>query len=168
MKGIEMLAKDAIRNTLDMSERTISAYIGDLEDSDLLIRPVEGTNHMAWQLGHLIQTEHTVLEMIRPGAAPALPQGFAEGHGRECFTVDDPAKFLPVATYQELWKGQRATLKAILDSLSEEDLDAPSPERFKQIAPTMGTLLNLMGMHGLMHAGQFVAVRRLRKKPITI
>ena len=30
------------------------AYVQDLADADLLLRPVPGINHIAWQLGHLI------------------------------------------------------------------------------------------------------------------
>jgi hypothetical protein len=163
-----MHAKDVIRASLDTSERIINAYINDLDDADLLIRPVPGTNHIAWQLGHLIMTERFVVEFIKPGASPALPAGFEEGHGREKFNEDDTTKYLPRASYQELYRAQRAATKAVLDGLSDEALDAPAPERMQRIAPTIGTALNLMGNHPLMHCGQFVAVRRQKGKPVAI
>jgi len=41
-------AKDAIRQTLDLNERIVDKYVDDLDDADLLIRPVDGMNHIAW------------------------------------------------------------------------------------------------------------------------
>ncbi len=163
-----MHAKDVIRTTLDSSERVINAYINDLDDADLLVRPVAGANHIAWQLGHLILTEHNVIEAIQPGAAPALPPGFEAGHGRNCFGDDDASKYLPRASYQEIWRAQRAATKAVLDGLSDEALDAPAPERFHRVATTIGGVMNLMGTHPLMHSGQFAIVRRLKNKPVAI
>ncbi|MEW4568714.1 DinB family protein [Tautonia sp. JC769] len=163
-----MNAKDAIRNTIDMSAMIVDSYLKDLSDADLLVRPVEGMNHMAWQIGHLIGAERHFVELIRPGTSPALPADFPEGHGRDKFTEDDPAKFYSVAKYQELWGAQRQATLALLDSLSDEDLDRVDPEKFPPFAPTVGALMNMVGGHPLMHAGQFVAVRRKLGKPVAI
>ena len=38
----------------------------------------------------------------------------------------------------------------------------------REYAPTVGAVLNLIGVHDLMHAGQFVPVRRMHGKPIRI
>jgi hypothetical protein len=35
----------------------------------------------------------------------------------------------------------------------------------RQYAPTVGIVLMLLGSHGLMHAGQFVPIRRKLGKP---
>ena len=101
-----MNAKDAIRSTLQTGEFVVNAYVGDLDDADLLVRPVPGMNHIAWQLGHLIIAERGMVEGIRPGTLPPLPEGFEDGHGRQQFGEDDPAKFLPRARYLELMKAQ--------------------------------------------------------------
>jgi hypothetical protein len=163
-----MNAKDVTRYSLDQSQHIMDAYLGDLDDADLLIRPVEGMNHIAWQLGHLIQTERMIVESLKPGSSPPLPDGFEVGHGRQEFGKDDASAYLPRAKYQELWKAQRTATKAVLDSLPDSELDKPSPEPFRKIAPTVGTMLNLAGTHPLLHAGQFVSVRRKLKKPVTI
>ncbi len=33
-------------------------YLGDLTDADIMVRAIPDTNHIAWQLGHLIQSEN--------------------------------------------------------------------------------------------------------------
>ena len=66
-------------------------------------------------------------------------------------------------------KAQRDATKAVLDGLSDAELDAPGPERFRQMAPTVGVVMLLIGNHVLMHVGQFVSVRRhARSKPVAI
>lgn len=162
-----MNATDAIRNDLAMSQRIIDAYIGDLEDSDLLVRPLPEMNHIAWQLGHLIGSERNIVEMIKPGSCPPLPDDFNEGHGRKTYDVDDPSKFYTKSRYQELWKTQREATLAVLQSLTEEDLDR-TDDKFPAMAPSVGRLMGMCGTHPLMHAGQFVAVRRKLGKPVTI
>ena len=102
-----MNAKDVIRNTLDLSDHVFGAYLNDLDDSDLFVRPVPGMNHIAWQVGHLIATEHRSIELLRPGTSPALPEGFEDVHGKDGARSDDRAKFLTRDGYLALWKAQR-------------------------------------------------------------
>ncbi len=155
-----MEAKDVISRTLDSGDRFIGMYLDGLEDSDLLIRPVEGMNHIAWQLGHLIASEWRMIGAIRPGACPALPEGFAEAHSKDKAASDDPKNFLPKAEYVRLASIQREATKKVLSELSSSDLDTPSPEPLAKFAPTVGSVLLLVGTHHLMHVGQFVGVRR--------
>ena len=163
-----MNAKDVLSQTLGLNDAILNAYLGDLTDSDLLIRPVPGQNHIAWQMGHLISSERSMVEGIRPGSCPALPEGFDEAHNRDACTSDDPARFLSKARYLELYQAQRGATKALLESLGDSELDAPGPERLRKMAPTVGGTFTLIGNHVLMHVGQFVSVRRLLKKPVTI
>jgi uncharacterized damage-inducible protein DinB len=159
-------AKEIIRSTLDGSDRILKKYVDDLNDADLLVRPVEGMNHIAWQLGHLIWAERWFVEMVKPGVSPPLPEGFKEKHDKEGHESD--AGFATKAEYLSLWDAQRSATKKVLDDLSEEELAQPGPERFRTMAETVGALLNFAGTHALMHLGQFAAVRRKLKKPIVI
>jgi uncharacterized damage-inducible protein DinB len=162
-----MNAKDVIKNTLDTSDMILGTYVGDLADADFLLRPVAGMNHIAWQLGHLIEVEHRFVESLKPGSCPKLPDGFAEHHKTDQAQSDDPAHFATKAAYLNLWKAQRAATKAVLDALSDAELDEAKPG-LPPFAPTVGAVFNLLGTHPLMHAGQFVAVRRMLGKPVLI
>ena len=164
-----MTAKDVIRQTLTGSDMILTRYLDDLDDADLTFVPIEGMNPIAWQVGHLISSERGMVEALKPGSSPPLPEGFEAAHPRdEKERPTDPKAYKSKAEYLKLFKAQReATLKA-LDAVPDEELDAPSPERFRQMWPTVGAVFNLTGNHVLMHVGQFVAVRRARKKPIAI
>jgi len=161
-----MTAKDAIRNVIEFCDGLLRQYITDLSDRDLLVRSIPGTNHIAWQLGHLIASEHKMLAAL--GApVPPLPDGFAESHSKEAATSDDPAKFHSRAEYMKLLDTQKAAALAALDRTSESQLDQPGPEPMRAYAPTVGAVFTLLGTHKLMHAGQFVPVRRkLGKAPL--
>jgi hypothetical protein len=163
-----MSPKDALRLSIDMSDYIVNAYIGDLSDADLFIRPVPGMNHIAWQLGHLISAERSFAEMVKPGSCPELPAGFSEAYTKETTTVDDASKFHTLAQYQDLWKAQRAATRAVLDSVDEADLDKTDDRKYPEWAPTVAALLAMSGTHALMHCGQWVAVRRQVGKPVVI
>jgi hypothetical protein len=147
----------------------MSSYLKDLSDADLMIRPGgPNANHLAWQLGHLIQSEHEMMNAVCPNAMPALPAGFAAAHGRDMTKDDDTSKFLKKEEYLNLLSQQRdATLKALRD-LPDAGLDQPAPERMRSYAPTVGAVFRLCGEHLTMHCGQFAVVRRMLGKPVVI
>jgi DinB superfamily len=163
-----MSPKDALRLSIGMSDYIVNAYINDLDDADLLIRPVPGMNHIAWQLGHLIAAERRFSEMVKPDSCPPLPAGFEEAHSKETIAVDDPSKFHSRAEYQNLWKKQRGATLAVLEAVPESQLDKTDPEKYPEWAPTCAALLAMSGTHALMHCGQWVAVRRQLGKPVVI
>lgn len=161
-----MNAKEALRSSFQLSSMVLKTYVSDLSDDELLRRPGEGCNHLAWQLGHLITAEVHLLEQVAPGRGIALPDGFAEAHSKETAGSDDPAEFLKKDTYLEWFDKVREASLAALAAYPEADLDQPSPESFRSFCPTNGDMFTLIANHPMMHAGQFVVVRRQLGKPI--
>ena len=150
-------AKDVIRNTSEMANFIMGAYLEDLPEEAFFESPGAGLNPIAWQVGHLISAENGWLEKIKPGSCPKLPEGFEAAHTKETAV---PNTFKKVATkdeYLAAWKAQRDATLAVLDGLPDSALDGSSGVEF---APTVATLLNMAGVHPLMHVGQFVALRR--------
>ena len=161
-----MHAKQAILHSIGVADSLMSKYLDDLGDEAFFVRPVEGMNTIAWQVGHLISSERGFVEAVKPGSCPALPEGFDARHNKEATKIDDPSKFPTKAEYLAVWKAQRAATRAALESLSDADLDAPAPEKIRGMCPTVGHVFNLTGLHPLMHVGQFVAVRREQGAPV--
>jgi hypothetical protein len=160
-----MNAKDAIKGSLIGTQQVLEMYLADLSDADLLVRPVPNANHIAWQLGHLIVSEHkTALGHL--GGAPELPAGFAEQHTKATAMADPPKGFGTKEQYLGLFKKIRSATIAGLAKLPEADLDKPVTGDVARLAPTVGALLVLMGNHTMMHAGQFSVVRRKLGKPV--
>jgi hypothetical protein len=162
-----MNSKETIRHSIDNADKIVAGYLGDLTDADLLVRPVPGANHIAWQLGHLIAAENMLIDAVVPGSMPKLPEGFAAKHSKETATIDDPKAFLTKDEYLRLMKEHRQGTFKALETFSEADLDKPAPEKFRSYFPQMVDLFLLMGSHSLMHAGQWAVTRRkLGRKPL--
>jgi hypothetical protein len=161
-----MNAKEALKGVLSSTQQIVSMYLSDLSDADLLVRPVPAANHIAWQLGHLIETEHGMGAFLPGAAYPALPSGFAEKHASTASKIDTPQSFFTKAQYLELFNGVReATIKGV-EKLADADLDKPLTGEMAKWAPTVGALVLLTGNHTMMHAGQFTVVRRKLGKPV--
>jgi hypothetical protein len=160
-----MNAREAIKLSYGAPDQICRGYLADLKDSDLLVRPVAGANHIAWQLGHLIATEYETIESICPGSSKPLPAGFKEKHTKPTAISDDPKAFCTKDEYLKLYDQVRAgTLKA-LDTVKEADFDKPGPESMRSYCPTVAAVFELHPHHWLMHAGQWAVVRRKLGKP---
>ena len=62
---------------------------------------------------------------------------------------------------------QRAGTLALLDRLSDDELEKPAPESLQQFGATVGAVIAGQSAHWMMHAGQWVIVRRqLGKKAL--
>jgi hypothetical protein len=149
-----------IKNELNMPAFVVQSYLQDLTDEDLFRRPVENANHIAWQLGHLITAEHNLNNMVCPDSMPALPDGFAEQHSTETAASDDQNAFCTKAEYLTALEEQRAGTLALLDKLSDDELQEPAPETLQQFGATVGAVIAGQSAHWMMHAGQWVIVRR--------
>ena len=158
-----MQAKDAIKLNIDMGEMISLGYIEDLSDQELLHRPAKEANHINWQLGHLIQSENEMINIVAPGTMPPLPTGFAEKYTKETASSDDATKFLKKDELLKLYHEQRGgTLKA-LAATSDADFDKATGVEY---APTVGAMYSMQGTHWVMHAGQWAVIRRqLGRKP---
>ena len=163
-----MNTQDAIRATLGVSSLVLSRYLEDLSDADLMNRPGPGCNHIAWQLGHLIASENQLLAAVAPDSAIELPAGFADQHSKSQTGNDNPADFCTKQEYLDLFEKVHAATLSAIGKMSDADLDQPAPENFRKMFPTVGNIVILIATHGLMHAGQFVPIRRKLGKPVVI
>lgn len=155
-----MDARGAIRCGLEMAEFISLGYLEDLSESDLFHRPASGANHINWQVGHLIVSEHDIIEGCLPGSSPALPTGFAERYGKLTASSDERSQFCSKGDLIAAYRAQRVATLAALDKLSDVDLDTVSPEPIGSYAPTWGAAISMQGSHWLMHAGQWAVIRR--------
>ena len=160
-----MDSRTAIKICIDSGKQVTDAYLADLTDADLLVRPCPGINHIAWQLGHLIYAEHQMVESIVPGSMPALPAGFNNQYTSETAKSDNPADFLKKEEYLRILSEQRAGTLRALAAQSDADLDLPVPPPFNSFLAHRGALFSMQGSHWLMHHGQWAVIRRILGRP---
>lgn len=162
-----MNANEAIKSALATAEMISMAYLDDLTDDEMMIRPIESCNHIKWQVGHLIASENKMINSCCPGTMPELPAGFAERYASEHSASDDNAAFDSKADLLALYKQQRAQTLETLAGLSSEQLDAEAHESIRSYAPTVAAAFIMQDTHWMMHAGQWAVLRRkLGREPL--
>ena len=158
---------DLIRYNLQTAAFVTDAYLADFTEEELLKRPVPAANHVKWQLGHLIASAHEQLTAL--GAdVPELPEGFAAAHAKENAGKSDSGSFWPKQEYFRLQKAIHAAALQFAEGLSADQLAAPGPESMQAYAPTVGAVLMMIGLHDMMHTGQYAVLRRALGKPLVM
>ena len=160
-----MNARDAIKGSIATAQMISLGYLEDLTDAEMMHRPHPESNHIKWQVGHLITSERMMVDGITPGSMPPLPDGFAERYTKETATSDDAQAFDSKEELLRVFNQQRAATLATLDKLSDEDLDKAAPESMREYAANVGAVFNMQGAHWLMHAGQWAVIRRQLGRP---
>jgi hypothetical protein len=160
-----MNAKTAIQIALETAKTITDAYLGDLTDAEMLHRPGVGCNHIKWQLGHLITSEHQMMDSCFPGKMPPLPVGFAARYAQENSKFDQPDFFDSKQMLLELHEQQRNGTMQLLHQTSDTDLDRLAPESIRSYAPNVGAAFLMQDVHWTMHAGQWAIIRRQLGRP---
>ena len=163
-----MDSRQAIKATIDTADKFSKTYLVDLTDEEMMKRPDPVCNHINWQVGHSIASDHAMISGCVPGALPELPEGFTGKYTKEAVGSDDPADFHSKAELMAAFESQRSAIVETLATMTDEDFDKPAPEAMQSYAPTVGAVFSMIGSHWLMHTGQWVVVRRQLGREILI
>ena len=162
-----MTGREVVVVALESTLATLEMLVGDFTDAELLVRPVPGANHAAWQLGNVICGDPFLVTAELPGVTyPELPAGFADLHSGKGSNVDADAGFLTKDGYLTLLREVRASTVTAVRELSDADLSKPSSEKMRWAGPTLAHVLLFAAQHTMQHAGQFTVIRRKLGKPV--
>ena len=164
-----MQSKELLRSLLGHNKNMTMALIEDLKDQPLATPTTNGGNHATWIAGHITYNFGALMHELMQ----AEPNPFEEW--KELFnTYTEPtadAEHYP-AFDQVVAKCKAAHQEcvALLDSMSEEDLDQESkgcPPEFKDFAGTYRLCFLSAANHWMFHYGQLADIRRtLKRKPL--
>lgn len=161
-----MTNKDLIRLSLNNSSFVVKMLLDDLSDADILVRPVPGANHIAWQLGQLLTFEASVPQNVPGAKSVELPAGFADQYTKETAASESTKGFLTKAEYLALYDRVRQATLAALDKATDADLNKPLEGPMASMMPHVAGLFLMIASHDMMHTGQFSVVRRKLGKPV--
>jgi hypothetical protein len=74
-------------------------------------------------------------------------------------------RYFPVTPHLETGRRSAHRKERDREATPEAELDAPAPEPMRRRMPSVGVVLMMLGSHWLVHAGQFVPIRRKLGKP---
>ena len=158
--------RDALKTNYQTSAMVCGTYLGDLTDDEAMTRPHPGCNHVNWQVGHIIASENGMAEAC--GGIGDLPAGFKEKYTKETASSDNAADFVPMSQLRDIARSQGEAVLKMIDGMADGDFEKPAPEAMKAYASNLGAVANMMGAHWMMHAGQWVVVRRQLGREVVI
>lgn len=150
-----------IRENLRKSEDRVLVHVEEMRDHCVVFPTPAGGGHTLWVLGHLAYIEALVIR----GFMRAEPNPLAAWEDRFDGTdvSGDVSQYPPFDQVLAKCREMRAGTIALLDSLSEADLDkggANVPKGHEEIFGTYRHCLQYVADHWYMHRGQLADARR--------
>jgi DinB superfamily len=156
-----MRSIDLIRDNLTKSRNRVLLHVEDMKEQSVVFPTPRGGCHTLWVLGHLAYIEGLVVRVFMLGE----PNPLAEWE--QLFDRADPSgdvkEYPPFdLVFAQCWEMRESTL-ALLESLTEDDLDKASANAPRGWADTFGTYrlcLQYVADHWYMHRGHLADARR--------
>ena len=164
-----MQSKDLIKMNLESCKGMLLPMIEDMKDAPLTFPTLKGGNHPLWVLGHLAYSEDSLLQEMMLGESNPLAE-WKEIFSNGTEPVDEAGQYPPFEEVLGKCLEAHQSSMALLESMSEEDLDTPSKNCPPQYASFFGTYrqcFQQIANHWWMHQGQVADARRAAgRKPL--
>jgi uncharacterized damage-inducible protein DinB len=155
-----MTRKEFIKESLKFSRGFTNQLLDKFEsESDWLYQVHPEANHALWCAGHLALTDEFFIGMLAPDKAADRSEA-ERLFGMGSKPVNDAAAYPKPAAVRKSLNDAREKLLAVLDGMSETDLDKPTPEGAPEFLPTVESVFRLAMFHEGIHAGQATVANR--------
>lgn len=151
MHPVAALLADAFR----MNTRLYRNCLDGVDDEAARRRPSVGTNSLAFVALHLVDSRHFVAGMI---GAPA-PHPFA-ALLQDARGIDNLLSIPRLTDIRDAWDAVSPVVEARLAALDDQELAAPSPQRFPLDDATVAGALTFLAHHDSYHVGQMALLRK--------
>lgn len=152
---------DLLRDNLQKSASRVLERVEEMGEHCFVAPTPRGGGHTLWVLGHLAYIEGLVVRGFLLGEPNPLAAWQSIFDGPEVIT--DEGQYPPFDEVLAKCREMRKSTLALLDSLSEPDLDrtcAESPAGFEDTFGTYRLCLQYVADHWYMHRGQLADARR--------
>jgi hypothetical protein len=163
--GENMQSIDLIRDNLKKSRDRVLARVEEMREDCVVFPTRNGGCHTLWVLGHLAYIEALVVRGFMLGKGNPLAEWEEVFDGAD--TSGNVNQFPPFDEVLAKCRDARQSTLALLDSLSEDDLDQESasvPEGFEDTFGTYRLCLQFVADHWYMHRGQLADSRRSARR----
>ena len=157
-----MQSKDLLKMNLEACQDMLLPMIEDMKDAPLTFPTPKGGNHPLWVLGHLAYSEGGIIQKMMLGESNPLAE-WKEVFGDGTEPTNDADKYPPFDEVMAKCQEVHQANVALLDSLSEEDLDRSSkacPPEYESYFGTYRLCFLMVARHWMMHYGQVADARR--------
>ena len=144
-------------DTFRLNTRLFLNTLEGVDDAAARRRPNERTNSLAFVALHLVDSRHFLAGYL---SAPAPANPFAEMLA-EVRSIDELAEIPSLDEIRAAWRIVSAAVEARLAALGEDEIRAPSPQRFPVDDATVLGGIAFLGSHDAYHVGQMALLRKL-------
>ncbi|HNO78242.1 MAG TPA: DinB family protein [Phycisphaerae bacterium] len=162
-----MSRKAFIKEGLKLSRGFTNRMLDKFEkDSDWLYQVHPEANHAMWCAGHIALVDEFFVKLTCPEKAIDLSAD-EKLFGMGTKPVSDASAYPTPAEIRKRLSDSHERLLGVLEGLSEDDLDKPTPEGSPDFLPTLESVFRLAVFHEGVHAGQMsIANRGLGHAPL--
>jgi hypothetical protein len=156
-----MQTKDAIRFALTASHGAVLGIIDEMSGAPTTFPTPNGGCHPLWVLGHLALVEGSIPAVLT-GEANAVAK-WQPLFGEQSEPVADPSAYPPFAEVRATYLRLRERNLALLESLSDADLDRPTaapPKGREREFATYGSSFLALALHQMIHRSHVTDARR--------
>ncbi len=156
-----MITITDLKRLLMIENELIHQQTKDLTDADTFIQPQPSGNCMHWVLGHLLDTQVTMLETL--GGHSPIARDSLQRYTRESEPIREPE--IGLFTLVDLLDGHdqvHQAVKARLSEMGEDDFNVDVP--FGQKTASRGWAVFFLHFHYSYHIGQLELLRQLAGK----
>ncbi len=150
-----MYTKDAIRYSLTLADQAVMRSLETIEDAPLTFPTEHGGCHPLWVVGHLAFVEGLTHEMLGGGGNPL--GDWAAIFGQDTVPTADAARYPALREVRAQYVQLRKRNLQLLESMTEADLDKPTPWQPKGLEEhfaTYGKALLTIALHQMAHRAQ--------------
>ena len=144
-----------LRAQVALIGEVVEAAVADLTPDEALRAPIPGVNDVNWILGHLVQVNAGVLELLGHPRDPALADLVYYAAGSP--PVEDVADAWDLGKLRDAFRQQIHHLDGALVDAPPERLAAPPPPGFEG---ELRDFLHFITFHQGYHVGQLGMLRR--------
>ncbi|MGH9143469.1 MAG: DinB family protein [Vicinamibacterales bacterium] len=156
-----MHTKEAIKFALAASNGALLSVIDEMSEAPTTFPTPNGGCHPLWVLGHLALVEGSIPAVLSGGPNPVA--GWSQYFGEQSQPVADAAAYPPFAEIRAKYVQLRQQNLALLESLSDADLDEPTvapPKGREREFATYGTSFLALALHQMIHRSHVTDARR--------
>ena len=159
-----MTGRDMLVLQYDAVYRIVARNIEGLSHADSLKPGAGGANTANWMLGHLVNVQNGVMQIL--SAAPVWESAQLE-RARFDHPINDDASSIDWDTLVEQFNASHDACLAALGAQTDEWFDEKMPDPFGR-ETTRGGMLGFLLVHQCYHAGQLGMARRAAGKKAAI
>jgi len=159
-----MTGRDLLVQQFGAIYSVIARNIEGLTHADSLAPTAGGGNTANWILGHVVNVQNAVMQII---GAPPVWESEQLARARFDHPIRNAADSIDWDTLLERFNASRGACLAALASLTDESLAEKMPEPFGKESTRSG-LLGVLVVHQCYHAGQLGMARRAAGKKAAI